>query len=147
MRVCRLTLRLQFMRWRELCKQRLVPCVPAPLLRCIAAWQAGRRQSGGQTASQPLEHLRPGLTADHQQGAESASVDGLEEASQEQLPNGGALLYHGQDLLPLPAGMAQYRQDNGEEDAADVSGSADHWASLDCPATEQARTWSHQKAD
>ena len=150
--VCRLTLRLQFMRWRELCKQRLVPCVPAPLLRCAALWRPGRRQGGGAAASHSPEHLRPGLSADHQhvpvkQQSQSAPIDDFGKGSHEQQPGSGALLYNGRDGLPLPACIAQHSRYDGDEDFADVSGTADHWASSDHTATEQARIWSHQKAD
>ena len=151
-RLCRLTLRLQFMRWRELCKQRLVPCVPAPLVRCAALWRAGRRQSGGQVAPHSPEDLRPGLSADHQQvpgkqQTDSAPVDSFEEGSHEQQPGSGALLYHGGDVLPLAARVAQHSKYDGGEDTVDESGTGDHWAHSDYTATEQARTWSHRKAD
>ena len=137
------------MRWWEMCKQRLVPCVPAPLLQCVATWQAGRRQGSGETAPRLPQHLHHGLSGIHlwvpgKQQTEDA-VDNLEEASHEQQqPGSGALLFHRRDVLPLPVGMAHRREYCGEEDAVDASGSADHWADLEHPAAEHAPTWSHQ---
>ena len=151
-RVCRLTLRLQFMRWRELCRQRLAPWVPAPVLRCAALWRAGRRPSSGQVAPHSPEHLRPGLSADHQQmpgeqRTEDPPMDSVEEASREQQPGSGALLYHGRNVLPLPARIAEHSHHDGAEDTVDARSTADRWTDSDYIATEQARTWSHHKAD
>lgn len=150
--VCRLTLRLQFMRWRELCKQRLVPCVPAPLLRCAALWRPGRRQGGGAAASQSPEHLRPGLSADHhqvpgEQGTESAPSDDLLGAAHELQDGSGALLYRGRNVHSLPACIPQHTKYDGEQGISDVSGIADCWADSGDTAAEQARPWNHQKAD
>ena len=150
-RVCRLTLRLQFMRWRELCRQRLAPCVPASVLQCAASWRAGRRPSGGQIAPHLPEHFRRGLPADHQQvpgeqRTENAPVDAFQEASHELQPGSDALFYLGRDVLLLPARIAQHSKYDGEEDIVDVR-SNDNWTDPDYIATEQARSWSHHKAD